>query len=268
MARLWTPYEEAQQQGRLWTPRLLSGIGAAWFDMSDLTRITVNSGTVSNVADAWGGAPYMQNASATTAPSFTRARRNGRYGAVFDKATCLLIEFYSATATMANAFTVVWVGSVNNAGSNPRALMWVRSAGGNDFDNSGSMALLYRSGANTLSTYQNGALRASSTVTDGTVNIITIESDGTTCRHYVNGVAGGSGAWGTISLAGGQFGIGTSNSGAGSTGYQGDWDEMIAVRAQGTPLRQRMEGAAAWKWGLQQKLRQHPYRDQPPLLGE
>lgn len=263
------PYASGRIQSRLWTPKLLQAEGAAWFDAGDLSTCDFNAGTYSNIADRWGRAPYMQNGSATTAPSFVSNGIGGKPTARFDKANGLLMEYYSATVVMSNAFIVAIVGSINAVGSNARLLAYIRAAGGNDFDNSGSMALLYRSAANTLTTYQNGGSRASTTIVDGRVMLFVVTSDGTTCRHYLNGAAGGSGAWGTISLGTGQFGVGVSNSGAGTTGYQGDYATMVAVRGYSPRLHRLIEGAAAWERGLQGRLTAgHPFRNRPPLIGD
>lgn len=269
MPRGVSAYDEARLQRRLWTPAPLVGDGSSWFDTGNPQRRTLASGTYANLADAWGLPPYMQNANTSTAPAYSVTGINGRPSANFDKVTNgLMLEFFTATAVMANSFIVAFAGAINAVGSNARLISYIRAAGGNDFDNSGSIALLYRSATNTLSTFQNGGSRASTTIVDGANMIFTVESDGTTCRHYLNGTAGGSGAWGTISLGTGQWGVGTSNSGPGATGYQGLWGEMVAVRLYAPHLRQRLEGYLAHKWGLQASLAgTHPYRNSPPLIG-
>ena len=265
MARVWTPYEEAEQQGRLWTPIECVENHAAWFDTSDPSRCTFASGTYSAIDDVFLRGPDMQQGSASLAPAISSI--NGRLAANFDKTNGVMLEYYAATATMANSFTMVIACAVNAVGTNARPITFIRSAGGNDYDNTASIVLMSRSATNTIETYFNNAQRCTTTIVDGALMIFAVSSDGTNVYHHLNGRPGGSGLVPSINLSTGQFGVGCYSSAPSVTNYQGLWGEMVAVRAYSEDLRQRLEGALAWKWGLEGKFTDHPYMNAPPLLG-
>lgn len=267
MPRLWTPYEEAEQQGRLWTPAMVPEANrVAWFDTSNADFCTYASGTYSAINDVWRGTPDMQQGTTSLAPAISNIR--GRRAANFDKTNGVMLEYYAATSAMANTFIICLVCAVNAAGTNARPLTFIRAAGGNDYDNTASMAIMSRNAANTIETYFNNAQRCTTTIVDGEVMLFTIECDGTNLRHYLNGVAGGSGTVPSINLGNGQFGVGCYSSAPSTTNYQGPWGEMVAVKnVSGAPWRHRIETAAAWKWRLNHKLKAHPGVHGPSLIG-
>lgn len=266
MPRLWTLYEEAAQQNKLWTPAMVPEANrVAWFDASAAEFSTYASGTYSQITDRWRGTADMVQGTTSLAPAISNIR--GRRAANFDKTNGVMLEYFAATAAMANTFIICVACAVNAVGINARPITFIRAAGGNDYDNTASMALMSRNASNTIQTYYNGAQRCTTTIVDGDLMVFTVECDGTTVRHYLNGVAGGSGSVPSINLGNGQFGVGCYSSAPSTTNYQGLWGEMVAVKnVSGAVWRHKIEGAAAWKWNLQHKLKAHPHLYAPPLL--
>lgn len=266
MPRGVSRYDAAELQSRLWTPAVMTADGASWLDSGHPQRRTLSSGTITQIDDVWRRSSYVGQGNTSLAPAVSAI--NGRRAANFDKTNGVMLEYYTATAVMGNSFTMAICCAINAAGTNARPITFIRAAGGNDYDNTASVALIQRYAANSVETYHNNARRCSTTIVDGATMVFVVESDGTNVRHFLNGAAGGSGTWGTLALGTGQFGIGCYSSGGAATNYQGLWGEMVAVRVCATHVRQRLEGYLAHRWGLAEKLAgTHPYRNAPPLIG-
>lgn len=268
MPRGVSRYDEARVQRRLWTPDAWRGDMSCWFDMSDPQLLTLATG-ISQAKSRHNTGVMIEQGTGANQPTVNMTGINGRRCVSFGASNQVLLQFTTANATMSNAFLFGIVASATSAsGANTRILTWAPS--GNDYDNASSVALLYRVSANNWETYQNGAIRATTgSCTDGTPHVFVVESDGTTCRHYRNGTAGGSGNWGTISLgSSGRWLIGGYSSGGSSTDYRGLWGEGVVVRNyQGPRGRQLLEGYLAHRWGLSESLAgTHPYRNAPPLI--
>lgn len=266
MPRGISRYDEALVQGRLWTPAAVRGDLACWWDFSERGALTHATG-ISAIKSRHKSDVTMEEGTGSKQPVFSAAGFNGRACANFSGTNNTLGQVTTANSVMANSFTAAVAFSVlATSGADTRVLAYITT--GNDYDNSASAALLYRSAANTLTTYQNGAVRASTTATDGEAQVFAIDSDGTTCRHFRNGTAGGSGAWGTISLGSStRFLIGRFNIGASETNHKGLWGEGVVVRLYAPWVRQKLEGYLAHRWGLAEKLAgTHPYRNAPPLI--
>ncbi len=267
MPRGVSAYDEARVQSRLWTPAAVRGDLACWWDFSERGTLTHATG-ISAIKSRHKSDVTMEEGTGSKQPVFSPLGFNGRTCANFSGTNNTLGQVTTANSVMANSFTAVIAFSVlSTSGGDTRVLSFCTS--GNDYDSSAAAAMLYRSAANTLTTYQNGAVRCSTTATDGVAQVFAVDSDGTTCRHWRNGTAGGSGAWGTISLGSStRFLIGKFNVGASETNHKGLWAEGFVVRLYAPHLRQRMEGYLAHRWGLASSLAaSHPYRNAPPLLG-
>lgn len=267
MPRGVSRYDEAQLQGRLWTPEEVRGDLSCWWDFSERGSLTHATG-ISAIKSRHKSDVTMEEGTGSKQPAFSATGINGRACANFSGTNNTLGQFTTANSVMSNSFTAVVVSSVlATSGANTRVLGYCTS--GNDYDSPTALAVLYRSAANTLSTFQNGSARASSAAADGVVSVVVVESDGTTCRHFINGTAGGSGAWGTITLgSSGRWLIGKFSVGASETDHKGLWGEGVVVRLYAPHLRQRLEGYLAHRWGLASSLAaSHPFRNSPPLIG-
>ena len=267
MPRGLDPGDEARLQGRLWTPAAESGDLSGWFDASARESLSFATG-ISQMRSRHSSAVVLEQGGGANQPAFAPAGINGRPAADFVGANHLMLQFTTANGLMANAFTAVLAFNVRaTSGGNTRILTWLPTAG-DDFNSASAIALVTRNAANSIQTFQNNAARATTTAADGELQIFAVDSDGTTCRHFRNGVAGGSGAWGGISLGAGRWGVGCFSSAGSSTDYRGLWGEAVIVRRHSPALRQRVEGYLAWKWGLQDRLAaSHPHRNSPPLTG-
>lgn len=267
MPRGISRYDEARLQRRLWTPAAVRGDLSCWWDFSERGALTHATG-ISAIKSRHKSDVTMEEGTGSKQPVFTVGGINGRDCANFSGTNNALGQFFTANSVMANSFTAVVVFSVlATSGANSRVLSYITS--GNDYDSANAVALMNRYAANSIETYQNSGQRATTTTaTDGEVQVFTVESDGTTCRHYRNGTAGGSGSWGTISLgSSGRWLIGKYNSGASETNHKGLWGEGVVVRLYAPWVRQKLEGYLAHRWGLAEKLAgTHPYRNAPPLI--
>lgn len=254
----------AQRQRQMWTPRLEMGDVAAWFDFSDPATTTWATGISQMRGQV--GIPYQEQGNTSNQPGFGQI--NGRRCASFNGSNHFMMMFTAGnTTTMSNSFVVGGIFSVNAAGTDARPFTWIREAGGNDYDNSGSITLLYRSAANTWSTYQNGASRASSSgCTDGEVFVWVMWSDGTNFYHLRNGVQTASGTWGTISLSTGRFHFGIYATAPSVTDYRGLMGEMVAFRGGSLARAQKLGGYLAARWNHQGRML-GPYALSPPLIG-
>lgn len=263
MGRPLSAWEIARAQGQLWTPAAERGAISGWFDFSEPSSISWATG-ISQIRSRDDAAVLMEQGGGSAQPGFGEI--NGRRAASFGASNKLLLQFTSANSVMSNSFVVGLVASITSAsGANSRIITWMQSA--SDYDSSTSVALLYRLSANTWATYQNNGARATTSgCTDGVPHVFVVESDGTTCRHYRNGVAGGSGNWGTISLgSGGRWAMGCYTSGGGATDLRGQVGEIVAIRGWRAGLADRLAGYLAHRW--RRPLEGGPYALRPPLIG-
>lgn len=263
MPRALSAFNEALYQGSLWTPAIEWGNLASWFDFSDPATITYATG-ISQVRSKHYAGTYMEQGTTTRQPAFGEI--NGRRAASFGATDHVLYQFTAANTTMSNAFVVGIVASITSAsGANSRILSLATT--GNDFDKAAAMAMIYRSSANTWDTYQNGGLRASTSgCTDGVPHVFVVSSDGTTCRHYRNGVAGGLGNWGTISLgASSRWQIGDFDGAGAGTDLRGLIGEIVAIRGWRPGLAEALSGYLSHGW--RRPLDGGPYTGRVPLVG-
>lgn len=256
----------AQRQRRMWTPRLEIGDVATWWNFSDPAALTYGATGFSQLRSQVG-IPYLEQGNSGIQP--IRSQINGRPCVDFVGANYLMM-MYSAgnVCTMTSAFCIGLVCSIRAAGTNARPVTFIRDpTGGNDYDNSASIALIQRNAANSWQTYQNNGARATSTgITDGEVQVFVIWSDGTNVYHICNGVQTASGTWGTIALGQGRFHIGVYSSGGALTDYRGLYGEMVAMRGGSLARAHRLGGYLAHGWNHQARMR-GPYASSPPLIG-
>lgn len=270
MPRGLTPYRQALIQRQLWTPALRAADRAGWWDFSNLPRLSFGAGGITRIDDSFGGAGFLQEGQTSGMPDVSDI--NGVRAADFNSTNNRLFQWNSGsdsnTTSVASAFLVALVFSYTASGSNPRLFTFMTSTGGDDWNSANSCAVLHWSSGTSLITYQNNAARATTSVPPGEPHVFVVDSDGTTCRHYLNGTAGGSGAWGTISLGTVRCGIGVYNN-ATFTDLRAKLGVALVLKgAQSTLTRQRIEGGFAWRFGLQAKLpAAHPYRNRPPIIG-
>lgn len=265
-------YDEAQLQGRLWTPDLLRP--ALWLDAAEPSTITVATG-VSEWRDKSGNGRHFTQSVAASQPAYNQNGINGQNCLRFDGLNDVLsrvpeawaFEYPIAHFCVFRAFSFIpgysalvdfyTSGGGGNAGwtslikSNNRSSIYVtQNAGQSNYDGNG--ALIYV--ANTTYLW-------STNLGDGF-----IESWG---NGSVDGVL--SGTWT------GRTNLGTSNVTIGASALfsrYNNWDiaEQIilnssSVGTRSAAVRRAMEGYLAWKWGVPLAA-SHPFANRPPLIGD
>lgn len=260
--------DEARLQGRLWTPELLRGDGAAWFDFSDRATLTIPSG-VSQINDRFGFGSYMEQGTAGDRPNWLVSGINGQPAVDFVASSRRMVVFASAKVQMANAFLLGVVYRMGSASAtNTRVVMFSNSIDA-DWNNTRGAALIRRSAANQIDTFQNSAARVTITVPDDVPHVHVIASDGTNLAHFLNGAQAGTGTWSSPNFGGTdtRFGVNCESGAALPTEMRGQIGEIIAIRGDRSARdRQALEGYLSWKWGIPLAA-SHPHRNAPPLIG-
>lgn len=261
------PAPSPAPSANLWTPAALSADMASWWDASDSSTITLESGAVSEWRNKVSGGPTASQATAANRPVFSATARNGRPGItsngttqrllftptgfpVGDGESTEMMVGYSASAT---AFRYLLGYGDTTAGANRQM---GRDNSGNPTASSGVTAF------NIFFTTQTW---------NDVDNIITRSStSGSTPQTNLN--ANGSGTPATKSNTQ-AYATGTSLGRlfcaiADNTFWQGSAQEIFVFRrVLTTDERQRLTGYVAHKWGLTDKLpADHPYKTSPPTV--
>lgn len=268
MPRGYNQIDEAQLQGRLWTPTLVRP--ALWLDAADISTITIATG-VSQWRDKSGNAKNVSQATIANQPALTTFNGlnaisfNGTSNFLRNTTTGITSGTYTGEF---NVFSVVsrttgsggailterdtslvgthlWLGKFSPA-------YYLSSDGANNSSNheisAASYALLSTSGG-ILSHQHVPAKRDNLWLNGSSISVIT----GTASN--ITGTAG--------------FTIGARESMVGQF-WAGNICEIIALTSNLTSAnRQIIEGYLAWKWGLVSSLvSTHPYINRPPLIGD
>lgn len=255
----------------LWTPNNLATQPVGYWDASDSSQLTLNSGNVASIANK-GTGPAMAQSTTSAQPALTSNAINSLSAMTFNGSTDFLSAAAAYNQTAAWSFAVLikpatasGMMQILDADENvsPRVAQYVRC------DNGYYDSIAFDSGTNphTTSTGSGAAVVAN------TVAMLTGTFDQTTLNLYLNGT-----------LIGSATGSGTGNSGSKAptigvyylanngtyiTYFNGLIGEIVqAPNSWSTSDRQEVEGYMAWKWGTQASLpSSHPYKNAAPTTG-
>lgn len=292
MPRGRTAYEEAQIQGRLWTPHHLEPTRRGiWLDYTDPATLTIIGSAITAVADKWGrlslsvfpsGLTFTQRfwpGSADLAGKYvTRGSIDG--GGAQSGTTTNSVGFSGSISghPLATATTITQVSLCYSETSaiNP-GLLTVRPQNNPDSNNWSSTFADFCS-------RQNNAF-----ITGAGAGLVNVSPPQTTWYLYAQQVGvNGAGLNEVILDEGRRTGgsasgtVGTSNSarirsllasagalGTDTGGWLGQCAEQVVLINATSADRQRVAGSIAWKHGLQAKVLppSHPFANRPPLIG-
>lgn len=259
MPRGVNQYDEAQLQGRLWTPDLARP--ALWLDAADPSTITVATG-VSEWRDKSGNNRHVSQATTSRQPAYVENR--------LLRFTSANLHSLTSTATIVtgNNYSILCVVKDNNAGatlSEPFSIGNVGGGGSNmefvlDY-NGGVASGAFCGYGSTVFAFVNNT----STKTALQVNSLGLASGAGRARSSGrDGTAGSpTGANTTTAL----FAVGYSR--PQSTYYlNGDLAEILVIPfAIGSREFIAAEGLLAWKWDVRLAA-SHPFANRPPLIGD
>jgi hypothetical protein len=237
-------YDEAQLQGRLWSPNVLR-LGA-WYDAADLSTITTVSGGVSDWRDKSGNGRNLTAVASFPRPIYTENGFNNRPA----------LNYGTGGTTLNSG--MVWTGTAFNPVRTFGVAHW---EGANPFTNYSALMSYPYAGNNDLILVEapNGWFGARPIFLNGNDPIATPLPTISTPFLWVDNMnpnAGRTSLW-----------IG-SDRGGGGRAWRGKIGEVVITLFEPT-LRERrtIEGYLAWKWGLNANLpATHPYRNRPPLI--
>ena len=239
-------YDEARLQGRLWTPDALRP--SVWFDVADLSTLTLVSGDASEWRDKSGNQRHVSQATADRRPTYAEYGLNGRP-------------------------TLDWGTAINNKGFLNTAV--------SNFNPTRYFIVADYDGAEPFNEYSGLVAHPVNAITD----IIITNNTGTfwyAGSYFYNGNPTTSGnALSTISspfvLASNfaqsanrtQLFIGNDRFLTNLTrGWRGKISEVFAIDyVPSVAERNRAEGYLAWKWGIALNA-SHPFVNRPPLIGD
>lgn len=280
MARGVSRYDEAAQQGRLWTPAQLRPNVSFWCDASDVSTITIATG-VSQWRDKSGNNRHFTQATAANQPSYSGTGFLGRPGITFDGVNDNL-RLPGISSQITNlTHGVYWVfrrisSNTGGGGYNP-TISILPSNGTSDYG-----ALHYVKQSNNFGAsypYYNSPALHSYDLTSGTAYQNNI---GYVMSFQANAPSGAT-AWG-IHRNGALEGNTNSAYAIAAPDTRNDgyvlahqinplrylncvFAELLMVQNTNAMARQTVEGYLAWKWGITLDA-SHPYANRPPLIGD
>ena len=261
MPRGVSRYDEAELQGRLWTPSALRP--ALWLDAADLSTITTVSCAVSEWRDKGINRINASQGSASLRPTLTTV--NARNAILFDGADDVLTSSTGiTTGTYTGALNAFWVALRNSSAGGTvltertSALVGVSQLFLNQYISSDGV-----SGASNhiIAQADYNKLGASGGVVSHS------HSPGARDRFWINGesISVLDGAGSNITGASGYI-IGRRE--VASQYWSGAICELVVTTETLTPsMRLLIEGCLAWKWGMTLTA-SHPFANRPPLLGD
>ena len=269
--------DEAQLQGRLWTPALLPSL-ALWLDASDLSTISIATG-VSQLRDKSGNERHFGQGTAASQLQYRQAGFNGRpclenvsgdtltigssgLGRDVEAITCAIVGSHPAGITIAaNATEIsIAVGTSGQArfsmSANPNSTNKYGHAS-RRLDTDGSTFL--SSSTDSLPNRGNPWIRVAQRVYSSGVG-----------NHWTNGIQD------MTALAGGTLGnTSNTNSSLGSiftsTPNGTKLSEIVLTHSKITQQeREALEGYLAWHWwgDVNTLPATHRFRNRPPLIGD
>jgi len=258
MPRGVSPVDEAQLQGRLWTPALARP--AVWLDAADLSTISVATG-VDQWRDKSGFGRHVSQATVANRPAYTVGGLNGLNVLTFDGAND---SMENTTYVLPTVYSFYAVGRSSVAGYSRlfTTLSDIHAYIGTGVTTSDYATFFGNSTAwNDLGT-NTPAQSIASTCIMGLVKANSVGG----AIPYVNGIAQNAKNGTSISTTGFVLGKAPSN----VQFWNGIMAEIIIQPALSTTGdRQKFEGYLAHKWRLTANLPAlHPFKNRPPLIGD
>ena len=278
-------YDEAQLQGRLWTPALVRP--ALWLDAADLSTISTATG-VSEWRDKSGNGRHFTQGTGGTQPTFTANGLNSIPVLSFNGAQYLTSPAAVSTwnflhNTNVSSIFAVWQAATT---SNPNALSGLignnAAASANigfyiSYDdrasaprNDGLLVQISGGGSSSLSVASADGFHPANTPV--ILSHIRDPNNGTAANRSFARVnrtlSQGNTQTPAPSASNASFALqigALGNNVAPSIGYIAEI--IILSSIANDTVRQQIEGHLAWKWGLRANiLDNHPFKNQPPLI--
>jgi hypothetical protein len=269
--------DEAQLQGRLWTPAL--GRPALWLDTFDLAAIVGQSGAVSQLTDKSGNGRHFTQGVAANRPTLDAVLKP--QSVLWDGSNDALQRSPEAWMFVypVSFFVSLRAVSWTNAYNSPFEFYTVAgpsTAGWSYFIKSNGKSACYTN--DTASTQRNYDGTGALTFSTGTTNILC----GTIGNGFIN-------TWGNGAVDGTVSGSWTQRTNVGALAVDvgsgvkfsryTNWRIREAIIFTGITLnsafRQRMEGYMAWRaasfgdiTALNNLPASHPFKNRPPLIGD
>jgi len=278
MPRGISRYDEAQLQGRLWTPLLVGP--SLWLDAADLSTLSVGASGVDSWRDKSG---FGRDATTTVRrPAFLANALNGLPAVNFTAASATKLDtpdFSIAPSRQFCAFAVASTAGLLGGGTYRR--LWVAKGVNPDTLGAGATyaqgymgsganagsAMLIAGGSGVAAPVVTGLGNTAPVLLTGAFGTAGAASNETTIS--ANGGArqsltGQSGALSTTGIR-----IGSDVGSGGGTAWNSWIAEIIFTGAIAFATLQSIEGYLAWKWDLKGNLpATHPFVNRPPLIGD
>lgn len=269
-------YDEAQLQGRLWTPDLLQPNLSFWQDAADLSTITIATG-VSEWRDKSGNGRHFTQATGTNQPSYSDTGFLGRPGITFDGSNDNLRLTGISSQITNQTHGVYWVfrrisGNAGGSGYNPT--ISIRTANNAD---AGALHYVKNTGGFGASyPYYGQPTNTSYDLTSGTA----YNNSTAYVMSFQANAPSAATAWsvhrnGTLEANTNTIGTPNTNNDGYILAHQVTparylncvFGEVLMVQNTNARLRQIVEGYLAWKWDALLAAT-HPFANRPPLIGD
>jgi hypothetical protein len=253
----------------LWTPaELSSSILKAWYDFSDTATITESAGAVSQVNDKSGNANHITQATAGAKPTTGTQTLNSLNVLVFDGGDDLN-KTTGTSLPSANPGAMLFVLRLYTSGTSG-GLTWITQNGastgdncslgrdvgntgawGNGTNNSTTTAATYADSDNTNWHLSGGVYTTASRI---------IYQDGTSQNTNANAI--------TVSTPERIYvGLNLARDRSAGRNLTGRIAQVLVINGTDTATRERIEGWALWKYGLEANLPGgHPYVSAAPTV--
>jgi len=261
MPRGVSRYDEAQLQGRLWTPAAIRSSLVGWWDASNLPSLTLVSGAASQLDDLSGFGRHLTQGTAGSRPVWTTNDCLAFDGSGDEMATG---SAWSATTEGEIFIAGVWTDSIGSGtrgtvGMNGRNLSGMIASAGTTtahFDWNGNSGSNRVTASGTFPVNQRDVWSFTNSVARGLQRIrwngTTVGSDANGQSPSISGVI----YWGSYWSS--------------SFSHGGHLCEWLVSRDVSDITAMRVEGYLAHKWGFRVRnllTASHPYRNAPPLIG-
>ena len=275
MPRGFNPYENAVLQGRLWTPAEVPL--SLWLDGADLSTLSVSGSGVTQWRDKSGNDRHA--ATAVRNPGITRVNDLNVINFTASGATKLDTPNFNIAPNRQFCTFAVVSGAGLLGGSTYRRIFVAKGVNPDTLAAGATYAQGYLgSGANAGTAMQiaggNGVATPIVTGLDTGPQLLTGAFGTAGLAANENSISANGGArsvltgqTGALSTTG--IRVGSDVGTAGGSAWNGWIAELIMTLALFFQQVQAIEGYLAWKWGLVAALpAAHPYRNQPPLIGD
>lgn len=253
MPRGISQYDEAELQGRLWTPFSLNAIGISWVDSSDLSTIRGNRWYARAPLNLYtlqfnsSLMPLLVNSDLNQKPVFS-------YGGV---------RLWSRADFKPGTQEETTIALVRTPGGAQAGIFTTAVTSGRDYyvTSSGEFVLRRRN----VITYATSG--AGNVIKTNQWTLVGLEYTATSAQFYQGGEPLGPLTSTSIAFST------TARSLIGSNGFAEPWGgeiaELLSVPFVSETSRQIYEGYLAWKWGVQHLLPAvHPFISRPPAIGD